>query len=164
MVLYLREVVQSDYMEINRIFNRSLKEEEALEQKWLKKRLIAKEAPFQSFVERKGGTMQYSLAMLYMLRQNHIKAYLGIYKVENFYREEVQEFYAFVIYRESFVKWYVADFEPLDPDSNIKNPARISILKYKKLKGKLWIYDPYDKTYGKLPILGGFLEKPKFVI
>lgn len=163
-MLYLREVVQSDYLEINRIFNRSLKEAEVLEQKWIKKGLLANEAPFQAFMERKGGDLQYSLAMLYMLRKNHIKAYIGTQKDDSLNYEGIPDNYFFVIYKESAFRWYIADLRPQNPDDKIENPERIPILRYRKLKGKLWIFDPYDKTRGRLPILGEFFKKPKFVI
>ena len=160
----VKEIVRSIYHEIKGTFKYSFAEEEVLDKRLESQRVKAKDVPLRAFISKRGTSLQYSMAMIYRLRQNYIKVYLGIYKGENLYVEDVKSNYYFVLYRESFFRWYIADFEPQDPNDNIKDQVRIKIWKFRKLKGRLWIYDPYDEQLGNLPFFDGFLEKPKIII
>lgn len=157
-MLYERETVRTIYYEINHTFKRSLEEAEAINQKWKQKGIKAKECPFQSFMEKKGASLQFSLAMLYRLHQNNIKALIGVYNTAS--KDNIIEAHTFVLYRESFLRWYVADFKPEILPKTICNPARIPVPDYKKMKGKLVFFNPYDKPLGNLPMFDGFFNEP----
>jgi len=159
-----RKIIRSIYNEIEGFFKYSLTEEEVINQELRDKKVKAKEVPFNSYNCKKGGSLQYAMAMIYRLRQNDIKSFLGIYKGEGIYSEDSKYDYAFVIYREAFFRWYIAEFKMQEPKDNIQDPARIEIAKFRKLKGKLWVYNPYDEHLGNLPIFGGFFDKPKIII
>lgn len=163
-MLLKRKIIRSIYNEIKGTFKYSLTEAEVINQKLSDRKVKAKEVPLKSFICKKGSELQYSMAMIYRLRQNDIKAYLGIYVEEDKFNANLNEKYYFVIYREAFLRWYIADFESQNPDDNILNPERITVKKFKKLKGKLWIYNPYDDKQGSEPIFDGFFKKPKWII
>lgn len=163
-MLVVREIVRTIFNEIESTFKYSWQEAEIMNQELRNKKVKAKEVPLKSYICKKGTSLQYSMAMLYRLKQNNVKAYLGIYKGEGLHSDEVKDDYAFVMYPEGFLQWYIADLEPQDPKDNIPDPARIEIKKFKKLKGKLWLFDPYDDKQGSKPIFDGFFEKPKLII
>ena len=163
-MLLKRKIIRSIYNEIKGTFKYSLAEAEVINQELRDKKVKAKEVPFNSYNCKKGANLQYAMAMIYRLRQNDIKSFLGIYKGEGIYSEDSKYDYAFVLYREAFLRWYIADFEPQNPDDNILNPECITVKKFKKLKGKLWIYNPYDDKQGIKPIFDGFFEKTKWII
>lgn len=163
-MLLVKEIVRSIYNEIKSTFKYSWQEAEVMNEELRDKKIKAKEVPLKCYIRKKGTSFQYSMAMLYRLRQNNIKAYLGIYKGEGLHSDEVKDDYYFVLYREGFLHWHIADLKPQDPEDNIPDPARIEIKKFKKLKGKLWLFNPYDEHLGNLPIWGGFFKKTKWII
>lgn len=163
-MLLVKEIVRSIFDEIKGTFVYSWKDAEVMNQELRDKKVKAKEVPLKCYIRKKGTSLQYSMAMIYRLRQNNIKAYLGIYKGEGLHSDEVKDDYAFVMYREGFLRWYIADLEPQNPQDNILNPARIKIKSFKKLKGKLWLYNPYDDKRGSKLIFDGFFEKPEWII
>lgn len=163
-MLLVKEIVRAIFCEIKETFEFSDSEAEVLEERWKAGKIKAKDVPLRSFVSKRGTSLQYAMAMIYRLRQNEIKAYIGIYKGEDLYVEDICANYYFVLYRENFFKWYIADLEPKDPNCAVENPVRIKIGMFKKMKGRLWFYDPYDAHLGNLPFFDGFLKKPKFMI
>ena len=163
-MLLVKEIVRSIYNEIKGTFTYSWQESEAINQELKDKKVKANEVPLKSYICKKGTSLHYSMAMIYRLRQNDIKAYLGIYKGEGFYSEETKDDYYLVIYQEELLRWYIAAFEPQDIKDNFQNPARIKIGIFKKSKGRIWVYNPYDERLGNLPIFGGFFKKPKLII
>lgn len=164
-MLLVQEIVRSIFNEIVRTFTYSSEEEEKIKEHQKYDKTRANEAPLRAYLHKKGASFQYSFAMLYMLRQNNIKAYLGIYKGEGLHSPDVQDDYACVLYREGLFHWYIAGCENEDIKNKNINPARISIKKFKKMKkSKIYLYDPYDEIQGRKPLFGGFLEKPKWII
>lgn len=163
-MLLVKEIVRSIFYEIKGTFVYSWKDAEVMNQELRDKKVKAKEVPFKCYIRKKGTSLQYSMAMIYRLRQNNIRAYLGIYKGEGLYSDEIKDDYAFVMYREGFLRWYIADLEPQNSQDNILNPARIGIKSFKKLKGRLWLFDTYDEKKGSKLIFGGFFEEPKWII
>lgn len=156
-MLYEREVIRSIYGEIS-CFHRSLEEAEAINEEWSTKNLKARECPFRAYMEKQGASLQFSLAMLYRLHQNYIKSYIGVYNTVS--KDNIIEAHTFVMYKESLFRWYVADFKKECLPQTIGNPARISVFRYRKLKGKLLLFNPYDKPLGNLPIFDGFFFEP----
>ena len=152
------EIIRSVFKEIKRNFKYSLIEAEAIDRNIEKEKVKACELPFKSFMDKKGMSLQCSMAMIYMLRRNGIKSFLGVYMGEGLYTDEQKSNYAFVIYLDGF-KIRVADFEPIEERWKITDPSCIPISKYRKIRGKMWIYDPYSPKTGNLPFFGGFLEK-----
>ena len=153
------EIIRSIYTEIKRTFEYSFDEAEVFDKKIKEEQIKAKDVPFQSYMAKKGMSLQYSMAMLYLLRQNGIKAYLGVYKGEGLYSEEEKMDYAFIVYRDGWFKWFALDFEYIEPKWKVTDQTRIPIRKYRKIRGKIWIYNPYDEEKGNLPFFGGFLKK-----
>ena len=162
--MLFKGIVRSIYNEIKKDFKFSLKGAEELNKKILLEKVKAEDVPFKFFFNKMGDTLQYSMAMIYRLRQNGIKAYLGMYEERDKYEIDMKEKGYFVMYKESLFNFYIADFASQNPDDGIECPFRIPVRKYKKLKGELQIYDPYDKKNGNLPFFGEFLRKPKFKI
>ena len=160
----VREITREIYNVIKGTFKYSFEEAEIIDHKLKDEKVKAKDVPLKSYIAKKGASLQLSMAMLYMLKLNGIESYIGIYKGESMYTDQRKGDYAVVIYHESLFGWYVADFEPQNPNYKIKNPERIALKKFRKLKGKIWVYNPYDKHFGNLPIFGGFLQYPKKVI
>ena len=163
-MLLVKEIVRAIYCEIKGTFQFSDTEAEVLEERWKGEKIKAKDVPLRSFISKRGTSLQYAMAMIYRLRQNEIKTYMGVYKGEDLYVEDIRANYYFVLYRENFFKWYIVDLEPQDPNHAVENPIHIKMEEFKKMKGKLWIYDPYDDHLGNLPFFDGFLKKPKFII
>lgn len=164
-MLLVKKIVRTIFDEIEGTFTYSSQEEEIIKEHQKYDEARAKEAPLRAYLHKKGASFQYSFAMLYRLRQNNIKAYLGIYKGEGLHSPDIKDDYAFVLYREGFLRWYIADFEKEDLEDENINPARISIKKFKKMKkSKMWLYDPYDERQGRKPLFDGFFEKPKWII
>lgn len=159
-MLIEKEIVRSIYDEIESTFTYSFTDAEELNKKARKDETKAREIPFKCYMVKKGTSLQYSMAMLYRLKQNGIKAFLGIYKGEGLYSDEIKDDYAFVLYKETLFKWYVVDLEPVNPSEKIVDPVRIQLKAYKKMKGKLWLYNPYDEVLGNLPIFNGFFGEP----
>lgn len=159
-MLIKKEIVRSIYEEIKSTFTYSFTDAEEINKKARKDETKARDMPYKCYMVKKGTSLQYAMAMLYRFKQNGIKAFLGIYKGEGLYSAERKDDYAFVIYNESFFKWYVVDLEPVDPSEKIVNPVCIPIKTYKKMKGKLWFYNPYDEVLGNLPIFDGFFKEP----
>ena len=153
-----RQIIRSTFFEIKRTFTYSFGEAEVLDKKLKEEHTKAKDVPFRSFMDKRGTSLQYAMAMIYLLRRNGIKSYLGVYKGEGLYTDEQNSDYAFVGYR-NFFKPYVADFEDLDEKWKVTDPTSIPIQKYRKIRGKLWIYNPYDKKKGNLPFFGRFLKE-----
>ena len=163
-MLFVREVVRAIYNEIKNSFFYSIKEGEKVNKRFEGEKTKAKDLPFKSFLLKKGDTLEYSMAMIHRLNQNAIKAYLGSYVEQDPYEVDIKEVGYFVLYRESLFHYYIADFASQNPDDGIECPFRIQLRKYKKLKGELKFYNPYDKKNGNLPFFGEFLRKPKFKI
>lgn len=160
----VREITRDIYNEIKGTFKYSFEEAELIDKKLKDEKVKAKDVPLMSYTAKKGASLQFSMGMLYRLNLNGIESYIGVYKGESMYTDQRKGDYAVVIYHESLLGWYVADFEPQNPHNNIKDPSHIKLKNFRKLKGKIWVYDPYNKHFGNLPIFGGFLQYPKKVI
>mgnify|MGYP001625098052 CR=1 FL=1 len=154
-----RKIIRSIYTEIQKTFKYSLDEAEVLDKKLKKENTKAKDVPFRSFMAKRGTSLQYSMAMLYLLKRNDIKAYLGEYKGEGDYSDEEKMDYAFVVYRDGWFRWFALDFEYIEPKWKVTDQTRIPIRKYRKIRGKIWIYNPYDEKKGNLPFFGTFQKK-----
>ena len=153
-----REIIRATFLEIKRTFTQSMEEAEVLDRKLKKENTKARDVPFKSFMYKKGMSLEYSMAMIYLLKENGIKSYLGVYKGEGLYTDEQKSDYAFVVYREG-LRICVADFERIDPKWEIKDQSSIPIRKYRKIRGRLWIYSPYNEKKGNLPFFGEFLNR-----
>ena len=82
------EIIRSVFKEIKRNFKYSLIEAEAIDRNIEKEKVKACELPFKSFMDKKGMSLQCSMALIYMLRRNGIKSFLGVYMGEGLYTDE----------------------------------------------------------------------------
>lgn len=166
MSLLVEKIVRSVYNEIKTTFEWDIKEAEKINQIFRKEKISAGRVPIICYLKKKGTSLQWCMAMYDRLMLNGIESYIGVYLGEGLYSESKKDNYAFVLYADGngiFKRYYVADFEPQDPNDNILDPVHIPLKKYKNLKGKLWIYEPYG-DFKSLPIFGGFFNKPKKII
>lgn len=150
-----KEIIRSIYEEVKASFKMDLRSAEHLDKEAKAKKTKSKELPFQSFMAKRGASLQFAMGMIYILKRNGIKALLVVYRGEGEFSEKPAD-HASVVYRDG-LGLYIADFEA--EDLNMNKPYRIPLLEYRKKRGKLWIYDPYGKN-GSLPFFEGFLKKP----
>lgn len=160
------DIVRSVYNEIKATFQWDNKEAELINKQLKEDKTSAGRVPVICYIKKKGTSFQYSMAMYDRLMLTGIESYFGVYLGEGLYSESRKDNYAFVLYVENkgiFKKYYVADFEPQDPKDNILDPVHIPLKQFKKLRGKLWIYEPYGDLKS-LPIFDGFFKHPKKMI
>ena len=92
---------------------KSIEGDEDVKEKINKYKLKAKDVPLFCYVQQKGESLSQAMTMIYALKTDDLKAYLGVYIGDNLYTDEISESYYFVLYRLNPFNWYVAYFENL---------------------------------------------------
>ncbi len=139
---------------------KSIEGDEDVKEKINKYKLKAKDVPLFCYVQQKGESLSQAMTMIYALKTDDLKAYLGVYIGDNLYTDEISESYYFVLYRLNPFNWYVAYFENMEEEISKYDIKKIPIWAFWKFKKEIWIYDPYDPENGQREFFGSFFKNP----